>query len=70
MIYVFFNVQQLADLHDNFCFILETYDLRGKLQVLQDSQFLKQEILLLAKFYNISSIYLYCTRIGLSDLSE
>ena len=70
MIYVFFNVQQLANLHDNFCFILETYDLRGKLQVLQDSQFLKQEILLLAKFYNISSIYLYCTRIGLSDPSE
>ena len=35
VIYVFFNVQQLADLHDYFCIILESYDLRGDLQVLQ-----------------------------------
>lgn len=70
MIYVIFNVQQLANLHDYFCIILKSYDLRGDLQVLQESQLLKQEILLLAKFYNTFSINLYLTRIGLSDPSE
>ena len=70
MIYVIFNVQQLADLHDYFCIILESYDLRRDLQVLQESQVLKQEILLLAKFDNTSSIYFNRARIRLSDPSE